>query len=84
MTAVSIAVGIDWFRPATMRPMREREVRVRGDLGHPDHGVSVSADGLKRYRLADASPETIRRVASVYAAKYGPEQGTVLLRLTDS
>ena len=51
---------------------------------HPDHEVSFCADGPKRYILADPSPETRQRVDLLYAAKYGQEQGTVLLRLTDS
>lgn len=50
---------------------------------HPDHEVSVRGDGGKRYVLVDASPELRERVAALYAAKYGPGQGTVLLRLTN-
>ena len=50
---------------------------------HPDHEVSMCADDRRRYVLADASPETHQRVAAAYAAKYGPDQGTVLLRLTE-
>jgi hypothetical protein len=51
---------------------------------HPDHEVSVRADGSRRYVLADASPETRDRVSALYAAKYGPDQGAVLLRLTNA
>jgi hypothetical protein len=50
---------------------------------HPDHEVSVCGDGLKRYVLADTSPETQERVTALYAAKYGPDQGAVLLRLVN-
>jgi hypothetical protein len=51
---------------------------------HPDHRVSICADGRKRYVLVAASPETEHRVVAVFAAKYGPDLGgTVLLRLTD-
>ncbi|GAA0448295.1 hypothetical protein Ade02nite_60980 [Paractinoplanes deccanensis] len=46
---------------------------------HPDH--QVIGDGARRYVLAEASPETRERVAALYAAKYGPDQGAVLLRL---
>lgn len=48
---------------------------------HPDHEVSVQADGAGRYVLADAGPETRERAMASYAAKYGPGQGPVLLRL---
>jgi len=51
---------------------------------HPDHRVSVSGDGSRRYVLADASPETRERVLALYAAKYGPDQGAVLLRLSNA
>lgn len=49
---------------------------------HPDHQVSVSGDGERRYVLADASAETRERVMALYAAKYGADQGAVLLRLS--
>jgi len=48
---------------------------------HPDHEVSLDGDGTRRYVLAGASPETHERAAALYAAKYGPDQGAVLLRL---
>jgi hypothetical protein len=48
---------------------------------HPDHEVSVCGDGMRRCVLADTSPETRERVTALYAAKYGPNQGAVLLRL---
>jgi hypothetical protein len=51
---------------------------------HPDHEVSVSGDGSRRYVLADASPETRERVLALYAAKYGADQGAVLLRLSNA
>lgn len=51
---------------------------------HPDHEVSVCEDGRKRYVLTDTSAQTRERVAALYAAKYGPEQGVILLRLTMS
>lgn len=50
---------------------------------HPDHEVTLNADDRKRYVLVSASAETQQRVAALYAAKYGPDQGTILLRLTD-
>lgn len=55
---------------------------------HPDHEVAIAGDdgrgaaatnGRQRYVLADTPPGP---AAAVYAAKYGPEAGTVLLRLT--
>jgi len=51
---------------------------------HPDHEVSMQADGASRYVLADASPETRERAMALYAAKYGPDQGAVLLRLINA
>jgi hypothetical protein len=48
---------------------------------HPDHEVSVCGDGLRRYVLANASPETREPAMALYTAKYGPDQGAVLLRL---
>jgi hypothetical protein len=51
---------------------------------HPDHEVSVRADGAGRYVLADAGPETRERAMALYAAKYGPDQGPVLLRLINA
>jgi hypothetical protein len=48
---------------------------------HPEHEVAVLGDGRGRYVLADASDETRDRVLALYAAKYGPDQGAVLLRL---
>ena len=50
---------------------------------HPDHEVSLDGDGARPYVLADASPETHERAAALYAAKYGLDQGAVLLRLID-
>jgi hypothetical protein len=46
---------------------------------HPEHEVAM---GAQRYVLAGAAPETHERVLELYAAKYGPDQGPVLLRLT--
>ncbi|SNY62783.1 hypothetical protein [Paractinoplanes atraurantiacus] len=46
---------------------------------HPDH--AVVGDGERRWVLAEASPATRERVGALYAAKYGPDQGAVLLRL---
>lgn len=51
---------------------------------HPDHEVSVRGDGARRYVLVDASPEARDRVMALYAAKYGPDQGAVLLRLINA
>ena len=48
---------------------------------HPDHEVSVCGDGRQRYALAEAGAQTQERVSDLYAAKYGPDQGPVLLRL---
>lgn len=48
-----------------------------------DHRVAVSGDGEKPYVLVNASPESGERVRARYAAKYGPDQTTVLFRLTD-
>jgi hypothetical protein len=51
---------------------------------HPDHEVSVCGDGRQRYALAEAGAQTQERVSDLYAAKYGPDQGAVLLRLISS
>jgi hypothetical protein len=48
---------------------------------HPDHEVTM--DGRQRYVLVGAGPETQQRVADLYVAKYGPDQGAVLLRLAE-
>jgi hypothetical protein len=48
---------------------------------HPDHEVSM--DGRQRYILVGAAPETQQRVAALYAAKYGPGQSALLLRLIE-
>jgi hypothetical protein len=50
---------------------------------HPDHEVSVAGDDRKRYVLTEAGRETRERAAALYAAKYGADRETVLLRLTD-
>ncbi|MEU4158148.1 hypothetical protein [Actinoplanes sp. NPDC026670] len=49
---------------------------------HPDHRVSAPDDGAARWILATAAPETLDRITTLYAAKYGPGEGPVLLRLT--
>ena len=43
---------------------------------HPDHRVSING---KRFVMAEAPPG---RATDVYAAKYGPDPGAVLLRLS--
>jgi hypothetical protein len=48
---------------------------------HPDHEASMPANGRGRYVLVEPSPGTRDRVMASYAAKYGPDQGAVLLRL---
>jgi hypothetical protein len=46
---------------------------------HPDHVVSLNGD---RFVLDEAGPEQREPALARYAAKYGPDQGAVLLRLT--
>lgn len=46
--------------------------------------MSVDGNGHKRYVLANASPEKRERIMALYAAKYGADQGAVLLRLIDA
>jgi hypothetical protein len=48
---------------------------------HPDHQVTISGNGGKRYILAEAP---LGGAADVYTAKYGPDPGAVLLRLADA
>lgn len=50
----------------------------------PGHEVSVSGDGRGRYVLVEASQETRERALALYAAKYGPDQDAVLLRLVEA
>jgi hypothetical protein len=50
---------------------------------HPDHQVTVLGDGHRRYVLSDAEPATRDEAAALYAAKYGPSQHPVLLRLSN-
>ncbi|MFC7531915.1 hypothetical protein [Actinoplanes sp. GCM10030250] len=47
---------------------------------HPSHEVEMPGDG--RYVLAEPDAETRERVLALYAAKYGPGRGAVLLRLS--
>lgn len=49
---------------------------------HPEHEVTVRGDGPQRYVLTAASPETMDRIEALYTAKYGPDSGAVLRRLT--
>ncbi|MFC4070670.1 hypothetical protein [Actinoplanes subglobosus] len=49
---------------------------------HPDHRVTTSDNGSVHWILTTAGAETLDRVTALYAAKYGPGQGPVLLRLT--
>jgi hypothetical protein len=49
---------------------------------HPDHRATRPSDGATGWILAAATPETLDRVTALYAAKYGPGEGPVLLRLT--
>jgi hypothetical protein len=49
---------------------------------HPDHEVTLTADGTQPYVLTEAGPATRERVLALYTAKYGPGHGAVLLRLT--
>ncbi|WP_328471034.1 hypothetical protein OHA21_06185 [Actinoplanes sp. NBC_00393] len=48
---------------------------------HPDHQASVPGDGARHYVLAEAAGDTHERIMALYAAKYGPDPGAVLLRL---
>jgi hypothetical protein len=52
-----------------------------GHAFHPDHQVSIRGDGAGRYVLTEAGPATRDRMMTLYAAKYGSDQGVVLLRL---
>ncbi|MEV6303203.1 hypothetical protein AB0M02_27590 [Actinoplanes sp. NPDC051861] len=48
---------------------------------HPEHRVSRPGDGAARYVLEEPPDDVRERVAALYAAKYGPDQGAVMLRL---
>ncbi|MBG0561522.1 hypothetical protein [Actinoplanes aureus] len=47
---------------------------------HPDHRARVRDES---YVLAEASPDTRERITALYTAKYGPDPGAVLLRLSE-
>jgi hypothetical protein len=56
---------------------------------HPDHAVAIANDGRRRFVLTDNPPGSAASTSSgsaagLYAAKYGPDPGAVLLRLTEA
>ncbi|MEU4422404.1 hypothetical protein AB0F81_17390 [Actinoplanes sp. NPDC024001] len=51
---------------------------------HPDHVASIPGDGSGRYVLAESTAEARERMTALYDAKYGPDSGAVLLRLTEA
>lgn len=51
---------------------------------HPDHRVSTNGDGSATHVLTSPTEETRERMTALYTAKYGPDQGVVLLRLTSA